>query len=343
MIYKNIWLHNVEELIWLEDRKGILLQRIPEYVRRCLRPNTQNAYRKPSGVEIRFISGWEPASITLISYQGESKAWLFFGDFQVGEYVIKEEETTIEIPEPIFLSKPGTTPGKFNFHPSVIRLLLSGNEIHLVEVNGLGIRPPNKDQMPALKYLAYGTSITHGEAASSPALAYAKQTAWRLGADVFNLGASGAAYCEKELADYIANRKDWDFATVCISVNMLNQGVSVEEFYHKAKYLVNTIAAKNQGKPIICISLFPFFMDVNIHLRWPTRGPVCGPEDYRKALERIVEELELTNVHLVGGDELLKDVTLLSHDLIHPGDYGMIQIAQNLAEFIRPILGGAGS
>jgi hypothetical protein len=61
--------------------------------------------------------------------------------------------------------------------------------------------------------------------------------------------------------------------------------------------MIKTIAEKNQRKPVICISIFPFFMDVNINLRWPDRYSVCNPEDYRNVLQSISEELRLNNVY----------------------------------------------
>lgn len=338
MIYKNIQLHNVGEAVEIPGRPGVLLQRIPENVRRHLRPATMQEYRKPTGVEIRFVSDWKPVKITLASYEGESKAYLFFGDFQAGEYVIGREPTEIEIPVPLFQSNPDFSIDKYTFHPDVRRILLRGAEVHFINIEGSGIRPPEIDEIPALKYLAYGTSITHGASATTPALAYVKQTAWRLGADVFNYGASGTAFCEKELADYFAMEKDWDFATICVSVNMFNQGVTIEEFRVKAQYMIWNIAGQNPGKPVICISMFPFFMDINDKLRWPERFPVCSKEEYRNILKAIVEESRLDNLHFIDGRDLLKEYSLLSHDVLHPGDYGMIQISENLAAFIKPLL-----
>lgn len=338
MIYKNIELHNVEEITEIEGKPGVLLSRVPESVRTKLRPDTQSEYHHSTGMELRFVTDFKPADVTIQSFGGACKATLFFGDFQFGEFTVSEEATTIKIPDTVFLSKPELQLTKYNFHPSVVRLLLNGKYIHLIGVNGQGVQPPDKVLLPALRYLAYGTSITHGFSSSSPALAYVKQTAWRLGADAINLGVAGSAYCEKELANYIAHRQDWDFATICASVNMFNQGVTLEEFKEKVKYFIYTIASNNPQKPIICISLFPFFMDVNPDFRWPGKSPKGPQEEYRKALETIVSEANLNNLYFIEGPKLLTEVNLLSYDLLHPSDYGMIQIAENLASFIKPIL-----
>ena len=73
-----------------------------------------------------------------------------------------------------------------SFSHRVCRLVLYGGLVCLRQVHG-DVRPPTADELPAFRYLAYGTSITQGAAASMRHLGYASQTAWRLGADLINL------------------------------------------------------------------------------------------------------------------------------------------------------------
>ena len=42
-------------------------------------------------------------------------------------------------------------------------------------------------------------------------------------------------------------------------------------------------------------------------------------------------------VHLVEGDELLQDLEGYSMDIVHPGDLGMIQIGERLAQRVKEI------
>lgn len=281
MIYKNIEILNFEEVRTVKGRAGVLLQRIPEKVRLQLRPESQSIYKKAACGEIRFVSNFKPVKITLASYEGDSKLLLYFGDFQAGEYIITEKpiEINIEIPSPKFISRKDFDDSIYPFSVAVCRLIISGNEIHLIDIEGETMRPPKANEVPKLKYLAYGTSITQGINATSPDLTYVKQVAWRLGTDVINLGASGSAYCEKEIADYIASRKDWDFASFCISINMLNQGVSAEVFFQAAEYFIYKVAKSNPTKPIICISLFTSFPDLGYI--WPDRKPKATSNEYR--------------------------------------------------------------
>ena len=44
------------------------------------------------------------------------------------------------------------------------------------------------------------------------------------------------------------------------------------------------------------------------------------------------------NAHLVEGPELLTDISGLSADLIHPADYGMLEMGQRLADRLSAVL-----
>jgi hypothetical protein len=338
MIYRNVELHNIAEVVSIPGKEGVLLQRVPEAVRLQTREATQAVYRQAACCEIRFVSDWKPVKVTLSSYSGPTRAYLYFGDFATGAYTIGEEPTTLELSvlTPAFLPMERIGREAVSFAPNVWRLLFHGGEVHFIDMDGESVRPPHKDELPSLRYLAYGTSITQGIAASHPALAYVKQVGWRLRADVINLGASGSAFCEPALADYIADRDDWDIASLCISVNMLNQGVSAANFEECADYLVRTLAGRHPSKPIVCIGLFPSFHDLG--LRWPGRNPVSTAEEYRAILKSIVEDSALPNVHYIDGRELLTSMYGHSHDILHPGDHGMIEIGENLAKFMRVLI-----
>ncbi|WNR46830.1 SGNH/GDSL hydrolase family protein [Paenibacillus roseipurpureus] len=342
MIYGQVELHNVAEAIRVPGREGVLLQRVPEDVRIRTREATQMKCREAAGCEIRFVSDWNPVKVTLVSYSGPTRVYYHCGDFAVRSYTVGKEPVTIELtpPTPAFLQSPDfpVTKLSLRFDPKVMRLVSGGGELHLLDVDGVSVRPPKPEELPALRYLAYGTSITQGESATQPDLTYVRQTGWRIGADVMNLGMAGTAYCEPALAEYMASLQDWDIASICASVNMLNQGVSVEDFELAAGNMVQSIASAHPTKPIVCIGIFPSFLDLNY--RWPERNPVSTPDEYRTALKRIagVEAHKGRNVHYVDGRDLLQSMKGLSSDILHPGDHGMIEIGYNLAKFMEPLL-----
>lgn len=338
MIYDSIEFHNVEELRAIEGREGLLLQRIPENVRSRIRPNSQIKFTYPAGAEIRFTCKSFPVTVKVHNYGEPDIASVYFGDFQHQEMTLNRGLNEITIDMNPRLAQAIPLIKKALFSPEVVRIIIRGvrSEVHYIGIEGSGICPPSKDKLPALRYIAYGTSITHGLWATSPVLSYAAITARRLGADLINLGSSGSAFCEEALADHIAARDDWDFCTLCVSVNMLHQGVGREEFHDKAKYFISAISGKYPRKPVFCISILPYYMDLGIIN--PSATILSTPAEYRDTLKQILSEIKMPNLYYFDGRELLKDFGGLTSDILHPGSLGMIEIGENLAERIRPIL-----
>ena len=221
------------------------------------------------------------------------------------------------------------------FHPRVVRVVLFRGVFRLHDIAG-DVRPPTAAELPDLTMLSYGTSITHGSAASAFHLTYVAQTAWRLGVDLVNLGVGGACLCEPAFGEYIGGRRDWDVATLALSVNMVNRGFPVEQFTERVSYLVQQVAAGDPSRPVFCITIYPYHGD------WSRRTVEvpAAPEAYRLALERIVQDLRaggtVPRLELIPGPALLTDIGGLTIDLIHPGDHAMIEMGERLAARLRP-------
>ena len=126
------------------------------------------------------------------------------------------------------------------------------------------------------------------------------------------------------MAEHIAARDDRDIATFAISVNMTaSGGFSPEEFHERADDFVNTIAAAQPEKPITCVTLFLYFDDVT------ESGGAEHATAYRETLRFIGEESTHGNLSLIKGPELLP-LSGLAADLLHPGNYGMKRISDEL-------------
>ena len=327
--HDSLQFHNVAELREVDDRDGLLLQRIPEDVRVQLNEGAQNRMCHPAGVELRFVPEGT-VRVTLSTRVRESVVRLFWGPFQsTDEVVVGPEPTTVEVEFPEKLGRiEDELVEELDFDPHVCRLQLPGEHrgghvfYHGVEGD---IRPPTKDELPDTRYLAYGTSITEGEASLGEHLTYVSQTANRLGADLLNLGSCGTAFCDAAIADHIAARDDWDVATLSISVNMVDR-FSVEEFHERAAYLVDAVAGENPEKPVACITIFPNGRDV---CKGTDEEGRC--EQFREALREVASETGHENVHLLEGPEILGGIDGLTTDLTHPGDNAMIRMGENLA------------
>lgn len=310
------------------------LYRVPETLLQQVVPGGAHVLKNCAGNEIRFCSESYTTKWTFELGEEGAIITVYYGDFQGEKLSLAKGVHTLEITYPEAIRDQKDWHKNSGFSPDVVRLMLQGPEITLINMPE-GIRPPTKEQLPALKYLAYGTSITQGMYATYAPMTYPKQVARQLGCDVINLGVSGNAYCEEAMAKYIAHELTWDFASFCISVNMLNQGKTLEEFKAASHKFLDLIAKANPTKPMFCISVFPSFLDIG---KQCGREPKSTPQAYRQGLKEVIQQLGHDNIHYIHGPELLTKMEHLSPDLLHPNDFGMIEISQNLSHRIREIL-----
>lgn len=77
-----------------------------------------------------------------------------------------------------------------------------------------------------------------------------------LSCDYINLGFAGSAHMERTMAEYIVSRKDWDFASIEMGVNMLGPEYSVELFEERVKEFVDIMAG--DSRPVFATSIFGF-------------------------------------------------------------------------------------
>ncbi len=337
MIYENVELHNTAEVHTVPGRDGVRLQRCPESVRTALNEAAQMRMLNPDAAEVRFLADSPTCRITLSSEE-QAMVTVFHGLFDSRQrFTIGRDPQTIEVTIPEHLRELDAAHWReMSFSPHVWRVIFGGPQrepMFFHGIEGENVRPPEPADLPKLRYLAYGTSITHGAAAQGPDLTYVSQTAWHLGADLINLGVGGSAHCEHELADYIAGRSDWDIATLALSVNM--QAFAMDEFSERVSYMVNTVSGADTSRPVACITLYPYFRDFGIE----SEGEYGGtPEEYRQALRDAVTACPHPNVHLIEGPDILTNISGLTGDLIHPANNGMIEMGRNLADKLKPLL-----
>ena len=332
--YSTVSLHNVATLespSWTND--GDQLFRVPKHVRAEVNSDAAERLRHPTGCEIRFVpdSATEQIEVTL-SAGAQTRVHIFWGPFQPWEPIeLNKKPKTLSLKIPERLSRLTTSRESNRFAPQVCRIRLERiPAVALHSVTG-NCRPPMEDECPDLCCLSYGTSITEGAASSAPHLNYVSHLSRLTRCDVLNLGCSGSAYCEPDLGEYIASRDDWDVATLALSVNMANGGFSPDEFHERASKFVETVAAAKPRRPVVCVTLFPYFADVT------SDGDAALASDYRSTLTSIVADASYPNLSVVSGPDLL-DVSGLTADILHPGDTGMAMIGTELAQVVNDII-----
>lgn len=330
IVFHQAELHNVEELLTPEDGEGFLMSRVPDAVRMRLNPQARETALNACGCEIRFQLKGEQAVVKLRREPGTSVAnavaevyyGLFAAPFGVSPVVVGRETVEIRIDRSDNLERLRHLAGRagHSFDPRVVRIVLPYEWKHrLLAIEG-DIAPPEAGQTPDRRYLAYGSSITHGGSSVTPTGTYAMRTARMLGADLINLGFAGSAELDEAIVDYIAARPDWDYATLELGINVIDKW-TIEQFAAYTDYFLESVARRNEHRWIFVIDLFTMASD---------DAGNAKADAFRDVVRRKAESMGLPRLKHISGRELLTSAAGLSADGVHPSPPGMEEIAHNL-------------
>lgn len=326
MVFDNIEFHNVEELEFCED--GYRMWRLPRWVRENINEKAgQISSRYATGVELRFKMKSDKVTLFLSAEDmtEATVAYIYYGSIQGGwedsTRVIFKQKTAVEIRKPANMDvlKQVSTERHLPFEPEVVRVVLPYGWIHYHGMEG-EVETPSKEELPNKTYLAYGSSITHGSLALGTPYTYPFRVAQKLGCDYINLGFAGSAHMEKTMAEYIVSRKDWDFATVEMGVNML--GMDMELFERNIDEFTRILS--EDPRPVFATSIFGY---TNTALQ----------EDGVKK-RAIVEKYAKERLVFTDGLEFLDNPAYISQDMVHPSLEGIEQIGNKWNEILRLVV-----
>ena len=332
MIFQNIDFHNVSELT--KDEFGsYVMHRFPLSVEQTLNEGGKNANKVTTGIELRFklvsdsvklklrLDAPSTSATTVYIYRGnivggwqECAASVVGGETK--ELIINKHPNTEKLNEI-------TKSASFGFSPEVVRIVLNSSSIRFAAIEG-DVVPPSKDDIPKLTYLAYGSSITHGSLSLNIPSTFVSQIGEHFRCDVRNLGLAGNARLENTVADEIAamgERGEWDFASLCMGINILD--IECSDFEQRVKNMIKTVAERNSQKHIFCIS--PFYCNADME-------GSDKPGKFREIVCRAVAEFDSPYVHYIDGSKILDGPWGLSGDFVHPAPIGVRAIANGLIE-----------
>jgi lysophospholipase L1-like esterase len=329
--------HNVAELEENPLRSGLKLQRFPQSIRYSMSDQGRRVSTHSSGCEIRFVTDATKIRITLEALEIAGDIVVYKGDFVHSQHKLQpgvRHTILLEQPEKFSAIKPEFLQGG-RFSADVWRVFTGRfNAIfHEIDTFGHDLRPPHADELPKLRWLAYGSSITDGGSAFNNVHTYIQTAARLLKVDILNQGLSGSCLCEKEVVDYLVGREDWDIATLELGINMRGR-FNPEEFKRRTTYLIEQITHKHPDKPIAVITTYPNFAN------WYKEPDEASSRDdaFRQILRELVAAQEHPNLHLIEGSDVLTDPMGHSCDLLHPSEAGHIQMGYNLAGKLQGIM-----
>lgn len=310
---------------------------LPRYPR-----NTYNTLESPgfltaqesTGVELRFVTKARHLRVFVSALTQDSEVTVFKGDFRhLVQKIPQGSVQCLHLTPPDLFDRVIPSALHHRFHPDVWRVVFDRGTMvfHGIDAFGADIRRPLAGEKPALRWLAYGSSITH-----STRDGYPHRAAALLNVDVQNKGLAGSCYLEPSAAEFLATGCDWDFATLELGVNVRTT-FSPEEFEKRARHLVARCTAAKPGRPVVLITIF---RNAAHHLAIP--DDITARQD---AFNRILRQIALDNqdrhVHIIEGTDIVDDLSCLTSDLLHPNDSGHARMAENLARALRPLLPSA--
>lgn len=334
MLYKNIEIYNIEELIYNQDGSVSWL-RIPKNVYDSPEIGEQgrNMARNSTGVELRFVIKGEKVILRL-SAEATGRFHIYRGGVQGGWYD-HEVDKNIGSEPTDFIIERSQSPKRvkiindksgYDWDSEVIRVIFDQGFIRLHDVIG-DVEPPASSQCPRKTILCYGSSITHGSNALDMSHSWASLLAHHLNMDVRNLGMAGSCAMEPEFAEYIATegeKENWNVAILELGINVLDW--DEEKILSRAGNMIGATAGRNPDKPVFVIS--PFYYGGE------KLDNDTGGVKWRRLLERIVNELNYSNVKYINGMDILDNISYMSADEVHPNIYGVIKIFEELYSII---------
>ncbi len=181
---------------------------------------------------------------------------------------------------------------------------------------------PYKHEKPVVYY---GSSITQGGCASRPGNAYESIISRRLDCDFINLGFSGSAKGEREMAEYIA-----DLAMEAFVCDYDYNADTIEELRATHSVFVEVIRQKQPNLPIIFVTKPQFYNDIDTEQR---------VEIIRGTYEALLQKGD-QNIYLIDGGEMMRrhcdDCGTV--DGVHPNDHGFVAMAKGIGDVLEEIL-----
>jgi hypothetical protein len=193
------------------------------------------------------------------------------------------------------------------------------------------VKPAQPGINTAKRIVVYGSSVVQGASASRAGMAYPAILQRKTGYDVINLGFSGSAKMEPELAAYIATVPADCYVLDCIP------NPSPEQIRDRAQYFIKYIREHRPNTPIVLVETVirqNGFFDKQIGETVSRQN-----EEIRKAYEKLKQE-GIKNVFYIEGDKLIGDDHEATIDGIHLTDLGFVRLADAILPVIRKAMNG---
>jgi len=182
---------------------------------------------------------------------------------------------------------------------------------------------------PAIRYVAFGDSITQGFAASHVGLTYPYLLAESRGWELINMGYGGRTAHATD--GEVIREREAGIVTILLGGNEWQGGVAPETYRANMRSLLAGVRVRQPRVPIYVIT--PLWVSP----AWKPERARFNLESYREELRGLVNELADPVLYLVEGPALIDhDEKYFDRVLVHPNDAGFAQMAARLSARIVP-------
>ncbi len=337
-IHDGIAFHNVAEMAPAPGG-GWHLTRFPPATWRPLDSTLGDLMvRSSNGCELRLVTTARRVRLYLRSLHGPAELVHLRGNQLAGYERIEAGPIAclqVELP-PLEPNRIESIRRCGGFAPQVYRLYIPAAAVayHGMDDMGGTVRPPTAEELPRRRWLAYGSSITFG---GTTYHTYVNAAAQMLEASVCNLGMGGSCFIEKQIADFIAARDDWDFASFELGINMLNPSRDNVRYAQKVNYLLDTVTARHPKKPIFLITIFD---SGGFYEKDPSDWQRDGLE--KDEIVRAAAARYPGQVTLLEGRKLVSDFRGFQTDLLHPEPFASTRLGLAVASAMESRLAEGG-
>jgi len=288
-------------------------------------PGTRMQFRTDSlrvAVRLRYsekhISPSARAPVGLYLVDGRTEAGWTFGS-RTREVLRPVEEVTVTLP----------VPAAGGFHDYAL-VLPYGDSVDFAGLTlDAGSKFAEPKPRPALRYVAFGDSITHGFTASHVGLTYPYLLAEARGWQLVNMGYGGRTAHATD--GEIIRERGAGIVTVLLGANEWQGGMAPETYRANMRGLLAGLRERQPRVPVYVIT--PLWVSPN----WKPARAAFDLERYREELRALVKELADPALHLVEGPALIDhDERFFDRILVHPNDAGFAQMAARLSAQIAP-------
>jgi len=332
--HDNLAFHNVAELVPAPGG-GLHLARFPSAIwPQAEAPMGGDTIRSSNGCEIRFVTDKPRARIYLRPLSGDAELVHYRGNHLYCYQTLEAGKITcldLAMP-PLEKNREPVVRRLGGYAADVYRIYSTGATLayHGVDAMGGNLRPPDPGELPRRRWLAYGSSITQS---CCTAHNYVNGAAQMLEAQPYNLGMGGSCHVEPAIADFIASRDDWDFASFELGINMVSPACENAGFAEKVNYLLKTVTTAHPDKPIFLITVFDHGTYHEIEESGRQRDVLEKNEILRQAAAGFPDQ-----VTLLEGTDIVPDLRGFQVDLLHPEPFAYARMGLRLAEAMEPIL-----